>query len=115
MNTNYKVTLKSEAQSFDLPKKSGNFKRILAVIYSLVVIGAISNTVGTNALATQGVVLEGTLTKIAGIEKENKLMRLEIAKMSTLSYVENKAAQLGFKRVKSNLVIEQDQVVAEAQ
>lgn len=111
---NYKITQKSEAPSFDLPKKS-NFKRILAIIYPLVAITAIINLVGTNALATRGVILDGTLSKIVEIEKENKLLRLEIAKMSTLSYIENKAVELGYKRVKSNLTIMEDQTVAEVQ
>lgn len=80
----------------------------------MVAVTAIVNLVGTNALATQGVVLDGTLTKTAEIEKENKFLRLEIAKMSTLSYIENKAVELGFRRVKSDIIIGQDQAVAEA-
>lgn len=96
-----------------MSRKSAKFKRILAVLYSLVAITAIINLVGTNALATQGVVLDGTLTKTAEIKKENKFLRLEIAKASTLSHIENKAVELGFKRVKSNVIIQQDQAVAE--
>ncbi len=84
------------------------------MIYLLVAITATINLVGTNALATQGVVLDGTLTKTAEIEKENKFLRLEIAKMSTLSYIENKALELGFKRDKTNIIIQPDQAVAAA-
>jgi len=84
----------------------------LIVVYALVALTALANIVGTNALATQGVVLDSILSKTAQASRENKHLRLEIAKMTNLSYIESQAEQLGFTRVKNNLIVQPDQAVA---
>jgi len=82
------------------------------LVYGSVALLAIVNLVGTNALATQGVILDNILRQTDKISKDNQIISVEIGKISNLSYLESTAAKLGFKRVRSNLIISDSEAVA---
>lgn len=82
------------------------------VVYGLVALLAITNLVGTNALATQGIVLDNILRQTDKISRENQNLSVEIGKITNLSYIESTATKLGYKRVKTNLIITPVEAVA---
>ena len=96
----------------DSPKKFEPLNRLLALVFVLVFLLAIGNIVGTNSLATQGVVLDDILSQTQAITKENQIAAVEIGKISNLGYLEKAAARLGFQRVRSNLIITAPEAVA---
>lgn len=100
------------AESARLPKKSNLSDAALWLVYGLVVLFAVVNLVGTNALATQGVVLDNISRQTDKIGKENQTLSVEIGKKANLSYIESTAIKLGYKRVRSNLVIPVSEAVA---
>ncbi len=109
---NYKLTQKSEAPSLGLLKKYNLLGGLLWIVYGSVGLLAIVNLVGTNALATQGVVLDTFIRQTNKTNRENQNLSVKIGKISNLSYIESTATQLGFKRVKSNLIITPVEAVA---
>ena len=116
---NYKQTQKSEApssglhaESARLPKNFNLFSRLLFVIYGFAGLLAIVNLIGTNALATQGIILDNIVRQTDQITKENQILAIEIGKISNLSYIESTATKLGFRRVRSNLIISPVEAVA---
>lgn len=109
---NYKQTRKCEVPNLGSPKKFSHFNGFLWVIYSIVALLAIVNLVGTNALATQGVVLDNISRQTDKISRDNQTLSVEIGKKTNLSYIESIATKLGFKRVKSNLIIPPVEAVA---
>jgi len=100
--------------SSDLPKNTKLFSRLVWLVYFIATILAIGNLIGTNALATQGIVLDNILRETVKISKENQILSVEIGKINNLSYIESTAAKLGFRRVSSNLIISPVEAVAEA-
>lgn len=100
------------AESACLPGKSNLFSRLLFLIFGLAGLLAVANLVGTNALATQGIILDNIMRQTDQITKENQIRSIEIGKISNLSYIESTATKLGFRRVKSNLIISPVEAVA---
>lgn len=82
------------------------------MVYGFVGFLAIANLVGTNALATQGIILDNIMRQTDQITKENQIRSVEIGKISNLSYIESTASKLGFRRVRSNLIISPVEAVA---
>ena len=82
------------------------------MVYGFVGVLAIANLVGTNTLATQGVVLDNILRETEKVTKENQILSVEIGKISNLSYIESTVAKLGFRRVRSNLIVSPVEAVA---
>lgn len=116
---NYTQTQKSgapssvlRAESARLLKKSNLFGAALWLVYGLVVFLVVVNLVGTNALATQGVVLDNIIRQTDKISKENQILSVEIGKKTSLSYIESTAIKLGYRRVRTNLVIPVSEAVA---
>ena len=109
---NYKQIQKSGAQSSGSPKNSKFFSNLLFLVYGLVGLLAVVNLVGTNALATQGIMLDSVLKQTGQINKENQILAVEIGKINNLNYIESTATKLGFRRVKSNMVISPVEAVA---
>lgn len=109
---NYIQTQKSEAPSSVLPKKFDLFGTSLWLVYGVVLLLAVVNLVGTNALATQGVVLDNISRQTNKIGKDNQILSVEIGKKANLSYIESTATKLGYKRVRSNLIIPVNEAVA---
>lgn len=66
----------------------------------------LANLVGTNALATEGVVLDDLANKSLTLDKENRELELAISKVSNLSYIEQAAGQRGFVRINKPLIVE---------
>jgi hypothetical protein len=95
-----------------LLKKSNLFGAALWLVYGLVVFLVVVNLVGTNALATQGVVLDNIIRQTDKISKENQILSVEIGKKTSLSYIESTAIKLGYRRVRTNLVIPVSEAVA---
>ena len=95
-----------------LLKKFSLGNNLIGLVIGLVVVLAIANLIGTNALATQGVILDQILTETEKINKENQIMGVEIGKKANLSYIQSAAAGLGFVRVRSNLIISGDEALA---
>lgn len=110
---NYKTTQKYEAPNCASPKKS-SLNRLGVIVLFLVFGLGLANLVGTNALATQGVVLDQIIRDTEAVAKENSDLTVEISQVSNLSYIESAAIRLGFERVKSNLIISPWQAVAAA-
>ena len=100
------------AESARLPKKFSLLDIGLWLVYGFVVLLAVVNLVGTNALATQGVVLDNIIRQTDKISKENQILSVEIGKKTNLSYIESTAIKLGYKRVRTNLVIPVSEAVA---
>lgn len=98
----------------DSSKKSNLLNQALVVVYSLIFILAVLNLVGTNALATQGVVLDGIVSQTNDLKKADQLLRVEINKVDNLSYIENAAEQQGFRRINKSLVLSTPDAVASA-
>ncbi len=111
---NYIKTQRSEAPNCDWPEKFNIIKHSLIVVYLLVAVLAFANLVGTNALATQGVVLDEILNETNKVSKENRIMTVEIEKVSNLSYIESAAIRLGFKRIHKSLIVSPVEAVASA-
>lgn len=109
---NYKQTQKLGAPNSVSPKKFNLFGAFLWLVYRAVALLVIVNLVGTNALATQGVVLDNILRQTDKISRDNQVLSVEIGKKANLSYLESTAIKLGFKRVKSNLIIPGSEAVA---
>lgn len=108
----YTAIQRSGAPSSDLPKKSKSLSRLILIVYGFVGILAIVNLVGTNSLATQGVVLDTVLRETEMRTKENQILAVEIGKVSALSYIESSVVKLGFSRVTSNLIVSPVEAVA---
>lgn len=96
----------------DSPKKTSPLNHLLTLVFVLVFLLAIGNIVGTNSLATQGVVLDDILSQTQAFTKENQIAAVEIGKINNLGYLEKAAAELGFQRVRSNLIITAPEAVA---
>ncbi len=96
----------------DSPKKSNPLNHVLTGVFVPVVLLAIGNIVGTNSLATQGVVLDDILGQTQVLTKENQILAVEIGKINNLSYLEKVALNLGFQRVRSNIIISTPDAVA---
>lgn len=109
---NYIQTQRSGVPSSALPKKSNLLGVFLWLVYGLVVLLAVVNLVGSNALATQGVVLDNISRQTDKIDRDNQILSVEIGKKANLSYIESTAIKLGYKRVRSNLVIPVSEAVA---
>ncbi len=109
---NYNSIQKSEAASFVSSKKSSLLHGLTSAIYVLVALAAIANLIGTNTLATQGIVLDNLMSKTQKLGEINRQMRQEISKSTNLSYIESEAVKLGFKKIKSSLSISAPQAVA---
>jgi len=95
-----------------LPRNSKFFSRLLLVVFGFAGLLAIANLVGTNALATQGIVLDNIMRQTDKLTKENQILSVEIGKINNLSYIESTATKQGFRRVKSNLIISPVEAVA---
>lgn len=109
---NYKQTQKLGVPSSALLKKFNLFGVFLWLVYSAVALLAVVNLVGTNALATQGVVLDNISSQTDKISKDNQTLLVEIGKKANLGYIESTAISLGYKRVRSNLIIPANEAVA---
>ncbi len=109
---NYTQTQKSGAPSSVSPKKFNLLGISLGLVYGIVVLLAVVNLVGANALATQGVILDNISWQTDKISKENQILSVEIGKKTNLSYIESTAIKLGYKRVRTNLVIPVSEAVA---
>ena len=94
------------------PKKFNQLDSLIGLVTGLVVVLALANLIGTNALATQGVVLDQVLGQTEKINKENQIMTVEIGKKANLSYIQSAATDLGFVRVRTNLIISSDEALA---
>lgn len=94
------------------PKRSFNLNRAIGFTAIAVCVLGLINLVGTNSLATQGVVLDQIARETDKITKENQLLEQQIGKISNLSYIESTASQLGFVRVKTSLIITGSEAVA---
>lgn len=94
------------------PKKFNQLDFLIGLVTGLVVVLALANLIGTNALATQGVVLDQVLGQTEKINKENQIMTVEIGKKANLSYIQSAATDLGFVRVRTNLIISADEALA---
>ena len=94
------------------PKKFNQLDSLIGLVTGLVVVLALANLIGTNALATQGVVLDQVLGQTEKINKENQVMTVEIGKKANLSYIQSAATDLGFVRVRTNLIISADEALA---
>ena len=94
------------------PKKFNQLDSLIGLVTGLVVVLALANLIGTNALATQGVVLDQVLGQTEKINKENQIMTVEIGKKANLSYIQSAATDLGFVRVRTNLIISADEALA---
>lgn len=108
----YKQTQKFGAPNSVSPAKFSLLSSLLWLVYGSVALLAVINLVGTNALATQGVVLDSILRQTDKTSRDNQTLSVEIGKISNLSYVESSATKLGFKRVTSTLVISPVEAVA---
>lgn len=106
---NYKLIQKSEVPNSAWPKKPDH---LVGLVVGLVAVLALANLVGTNALATQGVVLDQILSETEKLNKENQILTVEIGKKANLSYIQSAASDLGFVRVKTNLIISADEALA---
>lgn len=73
---------------------------------------SLTNLVGTNSLATRGVVLENVLKETNKITKENQTLVVEIGKINNLNYIQSVAISLGYKRISSHLTVSPVEVLA---
>ena len=112
MKKNYKLIPRSEVPNSVWPKKFNQLDSLIGLVTGLVVVLALANLIGTNALATQGVVLDQVLGQTEKINKENQIMTVEIGKKANLSYIQSAATDLGFVRVRTNLIISADEALA---
>lgn len=111
---NYYQTQKSGAPNSASSKNSSLLNQALLLVYFLAAVGAVVNLIGTNALATQGIVLDKLTSETQKIAKQNQNLRLEISQSGNLSYIESQAVKRGFKRIKTNLIISSPDAVAAA-
>lgn len=93
-------------QNLESVKKTSRFVRLIAFTYMTAFVLALANLVGTNALATEGAVLDSLSTKTYEITKQNKDLEVAINRGSNLSYIEDTAKQMGFVRIKQPLTIQ---------
>jgi len=75
------------------------------VTYILVAILSLFNLVGTNALATQGVVLNDTVKKTQDLIKANQQLLYEINQLSNLETIHQQAENQGFYNLKSVVLL----------
>ena len=101
-------------QNLESVKKSSRFNKITATTYLLAFILALANLIGTNALATEGVVLDGLSAKTYELSKQNKDLQVAINQVSNLSYIEDAAILMGFVRIKQPLTIHTSDSLAAA-
>ncbi|MEK7064402.1 MAG: hypothetical protein AAB973_02215 [Patescibacteria group bacterium] len=93
-------------------KKFSLVNNLVGLVFGLVAVLALANLIGTNALATQGVVLDYVLSETGKLNKENQILTVEIGKKANLSNIQSAASDLGFVRVKTNLIISGDEALA---
>lgn len=72
---------------------------------SLVVVLAIFNLIGSNLLATRGEEVDLITTQTLTLEKENVHLSNQIARLSSLSYIEEKANSLGFEKISKPIAL----------
>lgn len=92
-------------QNLESVKKSSRFNNLLVATYFLAFVLALANLIGTNALATEGVVLDGLSSKTYELSKQNRDIEVAINQASNLSYIEDTAILMGFIRIKQPLTI----------
>lgn len=101
-------------QNYESVKKTNKFNKLLSAIFVVVFFLCLANLIGTNALATEGVVLDDLANKALVMDKENRELELAISRVSNLSYVEEVASQKGFVRTNKPLIISKDNSLAAA-
>lgn len=101
-------------QNYESVKKTNKFNQVLSAVFVVVFFLCIANLVGTNALATEGVVLDDLANKAMIIDRDNRELELAISQVSNLSYVEEVASQKGFVRTNKPLIISNDNSLAAA-
>ncbi len=79
---------------------------LIAIVFSLVGLFSIVNLIGTNMLATQGVVLDEYASKTDHLIKSSNQLQVDIARSTNLSYIESRAQAKGFHRVNSKVIVE---------
>ena len=94
------------------PERSFSLNKAIGFTFIGVFVLGFINLIGTNSLATQGVVLDQIARETDKITKENQILEQQIGKISNLSYIESTASQLGFVRVKNSLIITGIEAVA---
>lgn len=109
---NYKLIQKSEVPNSVWLKKFSWGNNLVGLVVGLVAVLALANLIGTNALATQGVVLDQILSETEKLNKETQILTVEIGKKANLSYIQSAASDLGFVRLKTNLIISADEALA---
>ncbi len=110
---NYITTQKSEVPNSGW-RRNFSLNRLLAVTYVTLAALGLINLIGTNALATQGIVLDKILTQTQAVTKESQDLTIQIGKYTNLSYIESTAKALGFSRVKNSYIITGSEAVASA-
>ena len=85
--------------------KIQNLHPSLKLTGGLVVVLAILNLVGTNLLATKGHELEQLTQQSISLQKENAILSNQVASLSSLSYIEEKATQLGFEKINKPIAL----------
>ncbi len=85
--------------------KLKNIHLSLKLTGALVVVLAVSNLVGSNLLATRGHEVETLTIKAKTLQKENSYLSNQIAKFSSLSYIENQANTQGFQKINSPVAL----------
>ncbi len=100
--------------NFGLLKKYNFGNKLIYVILGTIVALSITILIGTNALATHGVVLQQILVQTEKINKENQILNIELGKQANLSYIQTRASSLGFVRARSSLIILPEDTLAAA-
>jgi len=100
--------------NYESAKKINKFNKLLTSVAVIVFILCLANLIGTNALATEGVVLDDLANKSLSLDRENRQLELAISNVSNLSYIEEVASQKGFVRTNRPLIIKIDNSLAAA-
>ncbi|MBI3954600.1 hypothetical protein HY333_01005 [Candidatus Collierbacteria bacterium] len=94
----YQLTQKSEVPNSGWLKKF-KINTSLVLVWLAVFLLAAANLIGTNSLATQGVVLDKILQQTADLASRNHLIELQINQSANLTTLQTLAQQQGFVRI----------------
>lgn len=79
-------------------KKIVNYKTAFIITAVALICLAAINLVGSNALATEGIVVSEAETQTLLLEKENQIISVKIEEASQLKIIEELAESRGFER-----------------
>ncbi len=78
---------------------------IISSLFGVIIILSIVQISISNAFSTDGITLGAMQEKIAGLEKENMLLKEKIYTLSSYTNISSEASTLGFVENKSTIVL----------